>query len=201
MKRTLLLFLLLSPPVFALSWDSLWQTPNQKAQTLMQKGDFAGALKQFEQPDWHASAAYRAGAFIEAAKSFEALDTATGYYNAGNARAQAGQYQEALANYDKALSRDPGLEDARFNRTIVEKLLKEQQQDKQQQDKQQQDKQQQDKQQQDKQQQDKQQQDKQQQETQKTNARWLQLIPDDPGGLLREKFQRDHWRRQRGWNP
>ena len=29
---------------------------------------------------------------------------------------------------------------------------------------------------------------------------WLRLIPDDPGGLLREKFLRDHLRRQNGWS-
>jgi len=28
---------------------------------------------------------------------------------------------------------------------------------------------------------------------------WLRLIPDDPGGLMREKFLRDHLRRERGW--
>ncbi|MEN9945915.1 MAG: hypothetical protein RLZZ293_301 [Pseudomonadota bacterium] len=90
-----------------------------------------------------------------------------------------------------------------------------QQQDKQQQDKQQQDKQQQDKQQQDKQQQDKQQQDKQQQDKQlaksidtKLSNQELQQqlegalaqVPDDPGGLLRNKFARDYQRQQQGGN-
>ena len=36
-------------------------------------------------------------------------------------------------------------------------------------------------------------------EQQKANEQWLRLIPDDPGGLLREKFLRDHIRRERGW--
>ncbi|WP_233435794.1 tetratricopeptide repeat protein [Legionella jordanis] len=34
---------------------------------------------------------------------------------------------------------------------------------------------------------------------QQSKEQWLKLIPDDPGGLLREKFLRDHMRRQRGW--
>jgi len=38
------------------------------------------------------------------------------------------------------------------------------------------------------------QQEKQQQ--QQALKQWLQQIPDDPGGLLREKFLRDHWRLQ-----
>ncbi len=36
-------------------------------------------------------------------------------------------------------------------------------------------------------------------EQQQTKMQSLQLVPDDPGGLLREKFMRDHLRRQLGW--
>lgn len=35
-------------------------------------------------------------------------------------------------------------------------------------------------------------------EKQQEKEQWLRLIPDDPGGLLREKFLRDSIRRQRG---
>lgn len=35
-------------------------------------------------------------------------------------------------------------------------------------------------------------------EKQQTKEQWLRLIPDNPGGLLREKFLRDYQRRQRG---
>lgn len=35
-------------------------------------------------------------------------------------------------------------------------------------------------------------------EKQQAREQWLRLIPDDPGGLLREKFLRDHLRRERG---
>lgn len=33
-------------------------------------------------------------------------------------------------------------------------------------------------------------------EQKKADEQWLQLIPDDPGGLLRQKFLRDHLKRQ-----
>nr|WP_131743521.1 tetratricopeptide repeat protein [Legionella gratiana] len=36
-------------------------------------------------------------------------------------------------------------------------------------------------------------------EKQQAKEQWLRLIPDDPGGLMREKFLRDHLRRARGW--
>ncbi|MFY7697567.1 MAG: tetratricopeptide repeat protein [Legionella sp.] len=37
-------------------------------------------------------------------------------------------------------------------------------------------------------------------EQQQAKEQWLRLIPDEPGGLLREKFLRDYLRRQQGWN-
>jgi Ca-activated chloride channel family protein len=100
-----------------------------------------------------------------------------------------------------------------------------QKQDQQTQDQQKQDQQKQDQQTQDQQKQDQQKQDQQKQDQQTQNQepqdhapsssnqseadrenkqamdQWLRLIPDDPGGLLREKFLRDHLRRQNGWRP
>ncbi|CBJ10491.1 tetratricopeptide repeat protein [Legionella longbeachae] len=86
------------------------------------------------------------------------------------------------------------------------------QQNKDQQNKDQQNKDQQNKDQQNKDQQNKDQQNKKNQNTQATEPlseaerekqqakeQWLRLIPDDPGGLMREKFLRDHLRRERGW--
>lgn len=37
-------------------------------------------------------------------------------------------------------------------------------------------------------------------EKQQAKEQWLKLIPDDPGGLMREKFLRDYIRRQHGWD-
>ncbi len=31
---------------------------------------------------------------------------------------------------------------------------------------------------------------------QQADQQWLDAIPDDPGGLLRQKFLRDHYRKQ-----
>ncbi len=86
-----------------------------------------------------------------------------------------------------------------------EQQQKEQQQ-KEQQQKEQQQKEQQQKEQQQKEQQQKEQQQKEQQsseaerEKQQAKEQWLRLIPDDPGGLMKEKFLRDHLRRQGGWD-
>ena len=251
---------------YAFSWHDLWATKDQQAQVLMSKGQYSEAKDTFERADWRATSAYRAGDYKNAASLYQSGNTEDAYYNQGNALAHLGQYEKALAAYDKALGLNPNHEDAIANRKIVEDLLKQdkqqkdqdkqdqdkqdqdkqdqdkqdqdkqdqdkqdqnkqdqdkqdqdkqnqdkQDQDKQDQDKQDQDKQDQDKQDQDKQDQDKQDQDKQDQDkpassntsspTEKEQAKeqWLRLIPDDPGGLMREKFLRDHLRRQRGWN-
>ncbi|AAU28902.1 TPA: tetratricopeptide repeat protein [Legionella pneumophila] len=294
---------LISNQLKAFSWSDLWFTPNQQAQHLMEKGQFAKAKDLFERNDWAASAAYRAGDYEQAAKLFNELKTEQGYYNQGNALAHLGKYEEAIRAYDKALAFNPNNQDALYNRKLISELLKkdkekkksqnqqdkdqqnqdqqnqdkqnkdQQNQDQQNQDKQNKDQRNQDQQNQDKQNKDQQNQDKQNQDKQNKNQQnqdqqnqdkqnkdqqnqdqqnqdkqnkdqqnqdqqnqdkqnkaqqnkvqnkkndkqegeiqseanqekqlakeqWLRLIPDDPGGLMREKFLRDHLRRERGW--
>lgn len=254
MKRWLFLWLsLVVSQACAFSWSDLWQTKNQQAQHLMNQGHFEKAEATFEQADWRASASYRAGHYEAAAKQFESLHTADGYYNQGNALAHQGQYKQAIDAYDKALASNPTNQDARYNRDLVRALLKKEQQKEQEQTK---------KDHQSNETPDNQQQNKGQdkqpdasdkpsssnqkqpqsdlssdkkdakenkqpskneappaqgkpkpskpesshateppsaatREKQQAKDQWLHLIPDDPGGLMREKFLRDYLRRQR----
>jgi Ca-activated chloride channel family protein len=73
--------------------------------------------------------AYRKGDFAVAEKAFSDIDTATGWYNRGNALAKQGKYDDAIAAYDKALAHQPGMQDAVANRQAVEAARKRQQQD------------------------------------------------------------------------
>ena len=145
-----LLFLWLIPQdSYALDWQSLWQTPNQRAQQSFNQQQYQQAADQFDNPDWRAAAQYKAGQYQQAAETLKDTQNAEGHYNRGNALAQAGQLQEALQAYQQALKLDPGHRDAQYNKDIVERKLKEQEQQQppnnQQQDNQPQDQQQKDK--------------------------------------------------------
>ncbi|HFD40481.1 MAG TPA: VWA domain-containing protein [Anaerolineae bacterium] len=123
-----LTFYLLQPDPAMAAWEDLWARPDQQGARLLQQGRAGEAAKRFEDPAWRASAAYRAGDFDEAAELFGQLDSADGHYNRANALARQGRLEEALAEYDRALELDDRLDDARFNRQLVEELLKQQQQ-------------------------------------------------------------------------
>jgi len=133
-RRGLLLSLLLVPllgftpsPSYAFGLDEVWLTKDQQAQRDLNNGDAKKAAEQFTSPEWKASAQYRAGDYASAAESFSKIDTASGHYNRGNALAKSGKLEDAIKAYDEALKRDANLEDAKKNRALTEKLLKQQQ--------------------------------------------------------------------------
>lgn len=238
--------LLIALPVYAWSWQNVWQTPDQQGQKLMNQGQYIEAAKRFQRPDWRATAAFQAKDYQHAAQDFLQSHTIEGSYNAGNALAMQGQYQQAIAAYDNMLAQSPNHQDAQYNRRLVQALLDKQksqsspdqkksdpQQDQQQPSK-------------GSSQNNKDQPESQpstdpksqqptkspsskqkdepssaqpkskpahqppaqkkhpltraQREQKKADEQWLQLIPDDPGGLLREKFLRDHLKRKNGWS-
>ncbi|WP_372171029.1 VWA domain-containing protein [Xanthomonas axonopodis] len=72
--------------------------------------------------------AYRKGDFAAAQKAFEAVPTDEGLYNLGNALARQGQYDAAIAAYDRALKQHPNQQDAIANRAAVDAARKRQQQ-------------------------------------------------------------------------
>lgn len=105
------------------TWDSLWRTPDQRAQQLLHQGKPAEASRLFRDPRRKAYAELQAGNFPQAAQDFSAFNDTDGQYNRGNALARAGRLQEAIQAYDAALARDPNNRDARHNRELVAKAL------------------------------------------------------------------------------
>ncbi|NIP16260.1 MAG: VWA domain-containing protein [Pseudomonadales bacterium] len=126
-------------PAEANLWDDLWQRRDQQAVKMLEQGDPAAAAELFEDPGWRAAARYRAEDYAGAAEAFATQQSATGMYNLGNALAQQGDLQTAIAAYSEVLAQQPAHEDAAFNKALLEELLQQQQSQQQQNEQQQQD--------------------------------------------------------------
>ncbi len=131
----------------ASNWQSLWERPDQRAARMLREQRYEEAADTFEPGPWRGVSEYLAGDYAGASQSFgdaatatHALGTADRHYNHGHALARNGQLDEAIAAYDRALALDPGHDNARRAREIVERLKEQQQQQQQnqQQDQQQQ---------------------------------------------------------------
>lgn len=118
-----------SSPSQALGWNDLWQTKDQQAAQMLRQGDTQNAAETFNDPDWKASAQYKAGNYEAAEELFQQNQTAEGFYNLGNAQAKQQKLEDAIASYQKALELNPDFEDAKHNLEVVEKVQKQQQQD------------------------------------------------------------------------
>jgi len=112
--------------VMAFSWDDLWLRPDQQATELFHQGETDYASKLFEDNEWKATAAYRSGDYEKAAEQFAKKDNTRANFNRGNALAFAGRLQDAIDSYEKVLSVNPQHKDAKFNKKLVEDLLKKQ---------------------------------------------------------------------------
>jgi Ca-activated chloride channel family protein len=206
-------------------WDDLWATRDQQAQTALMEQRAADAAVLAKDPAITAEALYRSGEFVQAGQSWAQLDQADSHYNRGNAMAKAGDFDAAIAAYDDALALDPEMEDARFNRDLVEQMKQQQEQQQQDQENsegessedQSAEQSDQGEQEGSEEQQDGEQGDEESdeqtegedngeppesqiaqnwsEEDAQAMEQWLRRIPDDPGGLLRRKFRNQHQRR------
>lgn len=82
---------------------SLWQRPDQVEHARLQRG----------------VEAYRSGDYKAAMSHWADLPGADAAYNRGNALARQGRYDEAIAEYDRALRQQPGMADATANRRVA----------------------------------------------------------------------------------
>lgn len=122
---TLLFLLPLPKNSYALDLQNLWNTPDQQAQKIYEKHNYAKAAEKFENKDWKAAAQYQAGNFDKAAEQFQQTNN---FYNLGNALAKKGELEEALAAYEQAIKKNPNDNEAKENKKIVEEALEKQKQ-------------------------------------------------------------------------
>jgi Ca-activated chloride channel family protein len=144
-RKGAVVVLLLAPLLFqsnsveALEWQDLWATGDQQGAEALELDNAERAKSLFTHPQWRGSAAYRAADYETAAEAFFTDETANGLYNSGNALAKSGDFDIAIEAYERALELEPALEDAIFNRDLLEKLKQEQEQEQEEQSQEQQD--------------------------------------------------------------
>ncbi|MCA9498847.1 MAG: VWA domain-containing protein [Nitrospira sp.] len=119
----LLAFLLIPQISEAFSWENLWVRPDQQGIQALERNAPEEAAALFQDPGWKGIAHYRAGKYQEAEEVFSTVNTAEGHYNRGNALANLGRYEEAMASYQAALSQKPDHADAQHNLEIIKQLL------------------------------------------------------------------------------
>ncbi|HNP29124.1 MAG TPA: VWA domain-containing protein [Nitrospirales bacterium] len=119
----LLVFMLIPQVSEAFSWENLWARPDQQGIRALEREAPEEAAALFQDPGWKGIAHYRAGKYQEAEKSFSIVDTPEGHYNRGNALANLGRYEEALASYQATLTQQPDHADAQHNLEIIKQLL------------------------------------------------------------------------------
>jgi Ca-activated chloride channel family protein len=116
-----LLCLLPMPQVAqAMDWQSLWLNSDQRGVKALENDQAEQAAELFKQPEWKAAAQYRAGKYEEALASLEGIDKTEALYNMGNVLAQLGRIPEAIEAYNKVLENNPGHEDAKYNRDLLQ---------------------------------------------------------------------------------
>jgi Ca-activated chloride channel family protein len=109
-------------------WDDVWQRKDQQAFEALQQEDSEKAAALAEDPVLSGEAWFRSGEYSNANDAWQQGDSADSHYNRGNALAHLGEYDAAIAAYDRALVLEPGMADAEHNRAVVEKMKEQQEQ-------------------------------------------------------------------------
>jgi Ca-activated chloride channel family protein len=109
-------------------WQDAWQTKDQQAYRALQQDDAEKAASLARDPELSGEAWYRSGEYTNSLEAWAEKPSADAHYNRGNALAQLGELDAALEAYDQALELEPGMEDALFNRALVEQMKEQEQQ-------------------------------------------------------------------------
>ena len=118
-----------SPNAHAGWWEDVWERKDQQAWKALENEEVDRAAALAVDPDLSGEAWYRSGRFDNALGAWSKRETSQAHYNQGNALAHLGEYEAAIQAYDQALAQEPSMEDAQFNRDLVEQLKQQQEQE------------------------------------------------------------------------
>jgi Ca-activated chloride channel homolog len=127
-----------STPAQASLWDDLWKTPDQQAKEAFSQQQYDKAAELFENQHWQAAAAYKNGDYNSALQLYNQSQDLQSKYNQANSLAKAQAFKEAIELYQQVIQNqqvgnESLIDDAKFNKKIVEDLLKQQQKEQQEQ--------------------------------------------------------------------
>lgn len=105
------------------SFADLWLTPDQQGRRAYEAREFAVAAEVFEDPAWKGVAQYRSGQYPDAADTFGRIDSATGFFNRGNAFMRGREYRKAITAYENAVAEAPDWVEARENLELARYTL------------------------------------------------------------------------------
>jgi Ca-activated chloride channel family protein len=122
-----------SPQARADWWRDMWKTPDQQAMRAYNKNEYQQAANIFDDNLWQGTAHYKNEDYQAALESFAQVEPTDKHYtdatyNTGNALAQLGEIDQAIAAYDKVLEQQPEHEEALANKALLEKLKNQQEQ-------------------------------------------------------------------------
>jgi Ca-activated chloride channel family protein len=128
-----------SPQAHADWWQDMWKTPDQQAMQAYNENEYEQAANTFDDNLWQGTAHYKNKDYQAALESFAQVEsTDKSYtdatYSAGNALAQLGEIDQAIAAYEKVLKLQPDHEEAIANKALLERLKDQQEQEQQKQD-------------------------------------------------------------------
>ncbi|MBN3581489.1 VWA domain-containing protein [Algoriphagus aestuarii] len=99
-----------------MTFKDLWYTKDYQAQLLSDKGDFAAAAEEFEDPLRKGVAYFKAGNYEAAIQQFKNDTSAYGAYNLGLAYYQNGDFAAAEGAFATAEELDPSMDQASENK-------------------------------------------------------------------------------------
>ncbi|MDH3763079.1 MAG: tetratricopeptide repeat protein, partial [Gammaproteobacteria bacterium] len=103
--------------------DSIWQHRERDAYNAYQQGDYQRSATLSTSPLLQGAAYFRNGDYQQAVDAFSRDEQPASHYNRGNALARLNHLDDAISAYDQALILDPGFDQARYNKRLLELYL------------------------------------------------------------------------------